>query len=163
MQKNRDLAANLQDRIRQQNKTQELYDKLKRKAMLGHVKDAAFEAATDTIQASVMANHYADLSNEASARPPIPPLFRAQPTGIINTAGYGGNTLMGPPPVIPNRGNGGNWNSFAGTNPALTTSFSSLVWRYQMLTFDSESTHSNTILYTSTTCWLGWWCVWRRC
>jgi hypothetical protein len=54
----------LQHAFREKNRkylqTQELYDKLKRRAMLGQVQNAATDAVDNTIQASVLSSRLAD-------------------------------------------------------------------------------------------------------
>lgn len=48
--KNEELAQAYKDKNRKLLQTQELYDKLKRKAMLGHIQDAASDAVDTTLQ-----------------------------------------------------------------------------------------------------------------
>ena len=50
--KNEELTQVLREKSRKLLQTQELYDKLKRRAMLGQVQDAASDAVDETIQAS---------------------------------------------------------------------------------------------------------------
>jgi E3 ubiquitin-protein ligase CCNP1IP1 len=54
--KNEELVQAFREKSRKQLQTQELYDKLKRRAMLGQVQNAASDAVDHTIQASVTAN-----------------------------------------------------------------------------------------------------------
>ena len=49
--KNEELTQVLREKSRKLLQTQELYDRLKRRAMLGQVQDAASDAVDDTIQA----------------------------------------------------------------------------------------------------------------
>ncbi|RKF62916.1 E3 ubiquitin-protein ligase CCNB1IP1 [Erysiphe neolycopersici] len=84
-QKNRDLAQQLRERTRKHHETQELYDKLKRRTLLGHVQDAASEAVEQTIQNSLTANRYVDASNNQNINIPPPPLFSSnQPRSMLN-------------------------------------------------------------------------------
>lgn len=92
--------------------TQELYDKSKRRAMLGQVQNAALDAVDETIQASVNASRYADAIENQNMRPPPPPSFsNAQPTGMQRTTSFPSNLNMGAPaPGNPSRGFGeGSW------------------------------------------------------
>lgn len=52
--KNEDLNQAVREKTRKYLQTQELYDKLKRRAMLGQVQNAASDAVEDTINASGM-------------------------------------------------------------------------------------------------------------
>lgn len=59
--KNEELAQAYKEKNRKLLQTQELYDKLKRKAMLGHIQDAASDAVDTTLQGtSSYAVHQAD-------------------------------------------------------------------------------------------------------
>ncbi len=58
--------------------TQELYDKLKRRAMLGQVQNAASDAVDYTIQASVAGNRFNDQISNGNQRQRQPPLFSAE-------------------------------------------------------------------------------------
>jgi E3 ubiquitin-protein ligase CCNP1IP1 len=79
--KNEELIQSFREKNRKQLQTQELYDKLKRRAMLGQVQDAASDAVYHTIQASVAANRFVDRVGNQNQRPPQPPLFPNQQTG----------------------------------------------------------------------------------
>ncbi|POS88162.1 hypothetical protein EPUL_000322 [Erysiphe pulchra] len=84
-QKNRDLAQQLRERTRKHHETQELYDKLKRRTLLGHVQDAASEAVEQTIQNSLTVNRYVDASNNQNINIPPPSLFSSnQPRSMLN-------------------------------------------------------------------------------
>jgi len=114
-QKNQEMTANLNERTKNHMRTKEMYDRLKHKTMVGQVKHAAYESVNDTIQASVMANRYTNVSNDTQGQPPLaPPLFQAHNTSRSDSMSYGNSHLMGPPPTIPSRGIGINWNSLAG-------------------------------------------------
>lgn len=82
--KNEELAQALREKTRKHLQTQELYDRLKRKGMLGQVQSAAFDAVDHTIQASAAASRYEDRTdnqNQSNVAPP--PLYtNQQPTGI---------------------------------------------------------------------------------
>lgn len=73
--KNEEIIQAYREKSRKQLQTQELYDKLKRRSMLGQVQNAASEAVDHTIQASVAANRYVDKVGNQSMRPPPPPLY----------------------------------------------------------------------------------------
>lgn len=51
--KNDELTQAYKDKNRKLLQTQELYDKLKRKAMLGHIQDAASDAVDTTLQGGI--------------------------------------------------------------------------------------------------------------
>ena len=55
LRKNEELGQAYKEKNRKLLQTQELYDKLKRKAMLGQMQDAASEAVDSTIQAAAAA------------------------------------------------------------------------------------------------------------
>jgi E3 ubiquitin-protein ligase CCNP1IP1 len=58
--------------------TQEMFDKMKRRSMLGQVQDAASDAVEHTFLASAAANRYVDrVGDQAHQRVP-PPLFPSQ-------------------------------------------------------------------------------------
>lgn len=86
--KNEELVQALREKTRKQLQTQELYDKLKRRAMLGQVQNAALDAVDHSIQASIIAQRFVDHNQTTNMRPPPPPLFPnqqsngARPTGI---------------------------------------------------------------------------------
>jgi E3 ubiquitin-protein ligase CCNP1IP1 len=94
--KNRELAQALREKGRKHLQTQELYDKLKRRAMLGQVQNAASDAVDHTIQASVSANRFVDKIDDQNQRHPAPPLFSAQQTAVPqqfgSDSGGGSNT-----------------------------------------------------------------------
>lgn len=103
--KNDELARTLREKTRKQLQTQELYDKLKRKSMLGQVQNAAIDAVDETIHASVGPNRYSDVgavNNDLS--PPHPPQFVTQQ--YLNqdlASGLGNSMSMAPPPPIQER------------------------------------------------------------
>lgn len=91
--KNDELIQAFREKSRKQLQTQELYDKLKRRAMLGQVQNAASDAVDHTIQASVTANRLIDRLSDQNQQPSQPPLYQAagvqhsnaSPVGRINT------------------------------------------------------------------------------
>jgi E3 ubiquitin-protein ligase CCNP1IP1 len=87
--KNEELVQTLREKSRKQLQTQELYDKLKRRAMLGEVQNAAFDAVDHNIRASVAANRFVDRvdNQNQNPRPPPPPLFSHQQTGGMQHLG----------------------------------------------------------------------------
>jgi E3 ubiquitin-protein ligase CCNP1IP1 len=64
--KNDELIHAYKEKNRKLMQTQELYDKLKRRDMLGQVQNAASDAVDHTIQASVNANRFVDMMNNQS-------------------------------------------------------------------------------------------------
>lgn len=81
--KNEELIQAFREKSRKQLQTQELYDKLKRRAMLGQVQNAASDAVHHTIHASATANRYVDRTDSQNQHPPQPPLFSSiQDTGM---------------------------------------------------------------------------------
>jgi len=96
--KNEELVQAIREKSRKQLQTQELYDKLKRRAMLGEVQNAALDAVDHNIQASVVANRFVDRvdSQNQPHRPPPPPLFSNHQTNGMQHAGLvAGNGLNG--------------------------------------------------------------------
>jgi E3 ubiquitin-protein ligase CCNP1IP1 len=87
--KNEELIQALREKSRKHLQTQELYDKLKRRAMLGQVQNAASDAVEQNIQASVTASRFVDQVNNQNQnqRPPPPPLFSNQQTSGIQNPG----------------------------------------------------------------------------
>lgn len=84
--KNEELKEAYKEKNKKHMQTQELYDKLKRRAMTGQVQEAALDAVDHAIQASVAANNrYTDRIGSEPMRPP-PLLFPNQQAG--NTQNY---------------------------------------------------------------------------
>ena len=75
--KNQELIQAFRDKSRKQLQTQELYDKLKQRAMLGQVQNAASDAVDHSIQTSVAASQIADSIDGQNQHPSQPPLFSA--------------------------------------------------------------------------------------
>lgn len=87
--KNEELIQTLREKSRKQLRTQELYDKLKRRAMIGEVQNAALDAVDQNIQASVTVNRFVDRvdNQNQNLRPPPPPLFSNQQTSGMQRLG----------------------------------------------------------------------------
>lgn len=79
--KNEELVQAFREKNRKHLQTQELYDKLKRRAMMGQVQEAAQDAVDHTIQASVASNYADVVGNELQRHPP--PLFSNQQAGTM--------------------------------------------------------------------------------
>lgn len=113
--KNEELIQAFREKSRKLLQTQELYDKLKRRDMLGQVQNAASDAVDHTIQASVTANRFNDRLENQNQRPIQPPRFSGtQNTGMqySGMAPAGGSSAMGPP--TGRAGNGdGTWAGFS--------------------------------------------------
>jgi E3 ubiquitin-protein ligase CCNP1IP1 len=73
--KNEELIQAFRDKSRKQLQTQELYDKLKQRAMLGQVQNAASDAVDHSIQTSVAASRITDSIDGQNQHPSQPPLF----------------------------------------------------------------------------------------
>lgn len=90
--KNEELVQAFREKSRKHLQTQELYDKLKRRAMMGQVQEAAQDAVDHTIQVSVAGNNLTDgVGNDLQRHPP--PLFSNQQTGNmrpLNLHNHGG-------------------------------------------------------------------------
>ncbi|KAL5330188.1 hypothetical protein ACEPPN_003713 [Leptodophora sp. 'Broadleaf-Isolate-01'] len=108
--KNEEITISLREKTRKNLQTQELYDKLKRRAMLGQVQDAASDEVDNAIQASAAANHFVDKIGNQNMRPP-PPLFSGQQNTGIQRTGATGHVGMGPPQMT-GAGDSG-WGSFS--------------------------------------------------
>lgn len=92
--KNEELTQVLREKSRKLLQTQELYDKLKRRAMLGQVQSAAHDAVDDTIQASTTANRSVGRVGAQDPRPVSHPIFQGVQNGSIQKAGTGIDTGM---------------------------------------------------------------------
>jgi len=111
--KNEELIQAFREKSRKHLQTQELYDKLKRRAMLGQVQTAASDAVDNTIQASVTANRYVDRLDEQIQCPPQPLLFaNQQSTSLQNQGAPDAGRNMGPPIFRGNNGGNG-WAGFS--------------------------------------------------
>lgn len=82
-QKNEELIQALREKTKKFLQTQELYDKLKRRAMVGQVQNAASDAVDFTLQqGSVLSNRYVDHASNMDQHSRQPPLL----PGIQNTS-----------------------------------------------------------------------------
>ena len=88
--KNEELIQALREKSRKQLQTQELYDKLKRRALLGQVQNAALDAVDQNLQASVTVNRFVDKvdNQNPNLRPPPPPLFSNHQTSGMQRPGF---------------------------------------------------------------------------
>jgi E3 ubiquitin-protein ligase CCNP1IP1 len=122
--KNEELSQAFREKSRKQLQTQELYDKLKRRAMLGQVQTAASYAVDDTIQASTNASRFVDRVGAQSQRPAPPPLFTNTQSGLqpLETGSDGGINMRSP--QMDSSGNcDGTWAGFSrqGSSHRTTT------------------------------------------
>ena len=99
--KNEELSQVVHEKSRTLLHTQDLYDKLKHRVMLGQVHDAASDAATDTVQAPPTANRYVDRAGAENQRSTSLPLCQSVQDGLIQNPGGSLDTEMnmGPPPI----------------------------------------------------------------
>ncbi|CZR63206.1 related to lactose regulatory protein [Phialocephala subalpina] len=130
--RNEELNQAFREKSRKQMQTQELYDKLKRKAMLSQVQEAALDAVDHTVQASAIGNRFVDRVGNQPQNQPQPqrqpaPLFSNQPSGAMQRPGMigGGGTTMGPPITQPRPGENA-WAGFSSQgssqqNPPMQT------------------------------------------
>jgi E3 ubiquitin-protein ligase CCNP1IP1 len=109
--KNEELTQVLREKSRKLLQTQELYDKLKRRAMLGQVQDAASDAVDDTIEASTTAKRFVDRVRAENQRPNSHPIYQSEQNGIMQNAGRSLSTgmNMGPPPMSRSGTADGTW------------------------------------------------------
>ncbi|KAG0652849.1 RING-type E3 ubiquitin transferase CCNB1IP1 [Hyphodiscus hymeniophilus] len=97
--KNDELSQALREKSRKLLQTQELYDKLKRRALLGQVQDAAHDAVDDTLQASTTADRFVDRVGAQNQYHTSHPIHQGAQSGGMQSPGPGLNTgqHMGPP------------------------------------------------------------------
>jgi E3 ubiquitin-protein ligase CCNP1IP1 len=108
--KNEELAQAFRDKSRKHSQTQELYDKLKRRVMLGQVQNAASDAVDHTIHASTVSNRFMEPMTGFGQGPRRSPLFAETQGNRMQQPGFsseGGNLLSMPPPVARNPRNEG--------------------------------------------------------
>jgi E3 ubiquitin-protein ligase CCNP1IP1 len=105
--KNEEIMQAYREKSRKYLQTQELYDKLKRRAMLGQVQIAASDAVDHTIQASVTANRFVNRVGNQNQRPqpPPPPLFSDQQSNGMQHSGQGGGGGINIAPQLDRNGN----------------------------------------------------------
>ncbi|TVY33995.1 E3 ubiquitin-protein ligase [Lachnellula subtilissima] len=125
--KNEELFQALREKTRKHLQTQELYDKLKRRAMLGQVQNAASDAVDQTIQASVTANRYTDRLEEQNQHPPQPHFTNQQSISLQNSGPLDDGRNMGPPSFRGSNGGNGwagnkSWESTQQNQPIQTPS-----------------------------------------
>jgi E3 ubiquitin-protein ligase CCNP1IP1 len=113
--KNEELTQALREKRRKLLQTQELYDKLKRRAMLGQVQDAASDAVDDTIQASSTANRFVDRVGAQNQRPASTSMFQGGQNSRVQALGLGQNIglNMGPPQINKSGNADGAWSRFS--------------------------------------------------
>lgn len=114
--KNEELTQVLREKSRKLLQTQELYDRLKRRAMLGQVQDAASDAVDDTIQVSTTANRFVDRVGAQNQRPVSHPIYQNAQNGGMQNPGRELNTgmNMAPPPTSRTGIVDGTWSGFSG-------------------------------------------------
>jgi E3 ubiquitin-protein ligase CCNP1IP1 len=108
--KNEELAQAFRDKSRKHSQTQELYDKLKRRFMLGQVQNAASDAVDHTIHSSAVSNCFVDPTTGFDQCPRQLPLFAESQETRMPQSGFsteGGNLPSMPPPVARPGMNGG--------------------------------------------------------
>lgn len=113
--KHEDLQEAFRDKSRKHLQTQELYDKLKRRALLGQVQNAASSAVDHTIQESAISSRFVDQIGHTSQLPP-PPHFNE--TRMQNPSGGGirispQNLPPNLPPNFTRSGITGGWNGLS--------------------------------------------------
>jgi E3 ubiquitin-protein ligase CCNP1IP1 len=131
--RNEELTQAFREKSRKQMQTQELYDKLKRRSMLGQVQEAASDAVDHTVQASAIGSRFIDrVTNQnlnqhqhQRQRSPPPQLLYSEQSSIAmqRPGGLGvGNNNMAPPASQPRRGDTA-WAGFSnqGSNLRMKT------------------------------------------
>lgn len=111
--KNEELVQALREKSRKHLQTQELYDKLKRRAMLGQVQNAASDAVDHNIQASVTANRYVDRLDEQNHHPPPPHFTNQQSMSLQNSGPPDDGRNMGPPSFRAGSSGGNDWAGYS--------------------------------------------------
>lgn len=123
--KNEELTQALREKSRKLMQIQELYDKLKRRTLLGHVQDAAHDAVDDTIQASSTVNRCVDGVGTQNQRPASHSAFQSGYNGNIQkpTPGLSTGAHMCPPPI--NRGGNADctWSGFSSQGSVTRTCY----------------------------------------
>lgn len=106
--KNEELAQAFRDKSRKHSQTQELYDKLKRRVMLGQVQNAASDAVDHTIHSSAVTNRFMDPTHGFGQRSRQSPLFVESHGTRVRQSDFnseGGTLPSLPPPVTRTRMN----------------------------------------------------------
>jgi E3 ubiquitin-protein ligase CCNP1IP1 len=112
--KNEELLQAYREKSRKYLQTQELYDKLKRRAMLGQVQNAASDVV-DNIEASAINNRFVDQTGTGSLeqRSTKPILFPGSHENGIPQARLKGDGIAGSmPPPAGRGGANGRWAAF---------------------------------------------------
>lgn len=94
--KNEELNHNLREKNKKLLQTQELYDKMKRRGMLGQVQTAASNAVDDTIQMTATGSRFNDSLSTDNHRPQQPQLYANQQTSGMHHAGGFQNSMQPP-------------------------------------------------------------------
>lgn len=112
--KNEELFQTLRDKNKKYLQTQELYDRLKRRAMMGQVQNAATDAVDYTLQASATANNrYVDNLNEVDQRPLQQPLFPGNHIDSSQRARIELSHIPTMPPPVARPPGAETWKSFS--------------------------------------------------
>lgn len=111
--KNEELAQAFRDKSRKHSQTQELYDKLKHRVMLGQVQNAASDAVDHTIHSSTVSNRFMDPTVSLDQRSRHPPLFPESQETRMRQPGFGveGASLSSMPPPVARTGMKEGWGS----------------------------------------------------
>lgn len=115
-QKHEELIQAYREKCRKALQTQEMFDRSKRKEMIGHVRNAASDAVEHTIEASVAAGRFAERGGYPNQRPVETPHFPnlqasgMQHPGVISSNGNINNMA---PPVGRNGNEHTNWAGFS--------------------------------------------------
>jgi E3 ubiquitin-protein ligase CCNP1IP1 len=122
--KNEELVQAFREKSRKQLLTQELYDKLKRRAtMLGQVQDAASDAVDNTIQASVTANRYVDRVDGQNQRPPQPAPSSSTQAGSMQLSRPSPDCGINVSDIYGRSGTG-NWAGFGSGQESIASKYS---------------------------------------
>lgn len=117
--KNEELVQAFREKSGKQIQIQELYDKLKRRAMLGQVQDAASDAVDYSIQASVDANRVVDSLDNQIQQPQQPPISSdMQIPGMQQRAFVPGGMMRLDGHMTRLSNGGGTWSGFGGQEGA---------------------------------------------
>jgi E3 ubiquitin-protein ligase CCNP1IP1 len=113
--KNEELGHAFREKSRKHAQTQELYDKLKRRAMLGQVQSAASDAVDFTIQSSAISSRFKDPSENMNHIPRPRSLFSNMQGNTMQQSHLGpgeGDIPSMPPPVVRG-GLSDSWNGYS--------------------------------------------------
>jgi E3 ubiquitin-protein ligase CCNP1IP1 len=134
--KNEELTQTLREKNRKLLQTQELYDKLKRRALLGQVQDAAHDAVDNTFQASSTANRFVDRIGAQNQRSASLPTFPDPQNGSFQKYGLGltSGGHMGPPAVERGGNSDRTWLGHGSQESTSRTSIQSKIRNQPLLT-----------------------------